>query len=43
VPAVKVADLPTFLREGLKELPTLPTAAQKELRRKLDAVVQADA
>ncbi|MGI6380617.1 MAG: hypothetical protein ACOX2R_07610 [Anaerolineae bacterium] len=43
VPAVKVADLPAFLREGLKELPTLPTASQKELRRTLEAVVQADA
>lgn len=43
VPAVKVADLPAFLRQDLKSQPTLTTAAQKELRRKLDAIVQADA
>ncbi len=43
VPAVKVGDLAEFLGDYLKGQPTLSTAQQKELRRKLDDVVQADA
>ena len=43
VPAVKVGDLPEFLADYLKSQPTLTTASQKELRRKLDDIVQVDA
>jgi hypothetical protein len=39
VPAMLSADLPDYLRQGMKGQPTLTTANQKELRRVLDAIV----
>ena len=43
VPVMVAADLATYLKEGLKGLPTLSTAKQKELRRLLDEVVALEA
>lgn len=39
LPIMMADDLPRYLKEGMKGLPTLSTAKQKELRRILDQVV----